>query len=109
MIRRPPRSTLFPYTTLFRSDADLAEVYAVWGGYAYGRGLDGIAARPDMETAYRRIAVAAKNVDTREHDIADSDDYFQYHGGMVATGPALPGAGPAGHLRDSPPPRAGRT
>src|SRR5690349_22071518 len=25
MIRRPPRSTLFPYTTLFRSDVDLAE------------------------------------------------------------------------------------
>src|SRR3712207_6871418 len=24
MIRRPPRSTLFPYTTLFRSPADLA-------------------------------------------------------------------------------------
>src|SRR5690554_7423226 len=23
MIRRPPRSTLFPYTTLFRSNADL--------------------------------------------------------------------------------------
>src|SRR2546430_13153071 len=26
MIRRPPRSTLFPYTTLFRSDAELGEV-----------------------------------------------------------------------------------
>src|SRR3712207_7372067 len=25
MIRRPPRSTLFPYTTLFRSDPELAE------------------------------------------------------------------------------------
>ena len=37
-----------------------------------------------METAFARIAVAAKNADTREHDIADSDDYFQYHGGMVA-------------------------
>src|SRR5256884_9622311 len=24
MIRRPPRSTLFPYTTLFRSEADIA-------------------------------------------------------------------------------------
>src|SRR5690348_18510356 len=24
MLRRPPRSTLFPYTTLFRSDAGLA-------------------------------------------------------------------------------------
>ena len=29
----------------WRSDADLAEVYAVWGGYAYGRGLDGREAR----------------------------------------------------------------
>src|SRR3712207_6927508 len=26
MIRRPPRSTLFPYTTLFRSDGDLVLV-----------------------------------------------------------------------------------
>ena len=56
----------------------------MWGGYAYGRGLDGAGARADMESAFRRIAVAAKNIDTREHDIADSDDYFQYHGGMVA-------------------------
>jgi len=32
-----------------------------------------------MNRQYRRIAVAAKNTDTREHDIADSDDYFQYH------------------------------
>src|SRR5260221_10520439 len=27
MIRRPPRSTLFPYTTLFRSMNGLADVY----------------------------------------------------------------------------------
>ena len=79
----------------WRDDADLAEVYAAWGGFAYGRGLDGREARPDMETAYRRIAVAAKNTDTREHDIADSDDYFQYHGGMVATVRALTGNGTA--------------
>jgi cobaltochelatase CobN len=85
----------------WRGDADLAEVYAVWGGYAYGRGLDGVNARPDMETAYKRIAVAAKNIDTREHDIADSDDYFQYHGGMVATVRALTGTAPAAYIGDS--------
>src|SRR5204863_8432307 len=68
----------------WRTDAELAEVYAVWGGYAYGRGLDGREARADMESAFRRIAVAAKNTDTRENDIADSDDYFQFRGGMVA-------------------------
>jgi cobaltochelatase CobN len=85
----------------WRDDADLAEVYAVWGGYAYGRGLDGRAARDDLDRVYRRIEVAAKNVDTREHDIADSDDYFQYHGGMVAMVRALTGSNPAAVIGDS--------
>ncbi|WP_434588394.1 cobaltochelatase subunit CobN [Streptomyces sp. A5-4] len=85
----------------WRSDADLAEVYAVWGGYAYGRGLDGRQARGDMETAFRRIAVAAKNVDTREHDLMDADDYFQYHGGMVAMVRHLTGESPEAYVGDS--------
>jgi cobaltochelatase CobN len=93
----------------WRDDKDLAEVYAVWGGFAYGRGLDGAPAREDMEAAYRRIAVAAKNTDTREHDIADSDDYFQYHGGMIATVRALTGKAPAAYIGDSTRPDAVRT
>ncbi|WP_433498625.1 cobaltochelatase subunit CobN [Sphaerimonospora sp. CA-214678] len=93
----------------WHDDADLAEVYAVWGGFAYGRDLDGVAARPQMEDAYRRIAVAAKNVDTHEHDIADSDDYFQYHGGMIATVRALTGRAPAAYIGDSTRPDAVRT
>ena len=32
-----------------------------------------------------------KNTDSREHDIADSDDYYQYHGGMIATVRSLTG------------------
>ncbi|SEG56067.1 cobaltochelatase CobN subunit [Thermomonospora echinospora] len=93
----------------WRDDHDLAEVYAVWGGYAYGRGLDGRQARPDMEAAFRRISVAAKNADTREHDIVDSDDYFQYHGGMVAMVRSLTGANPAAYVGDSAVPDQVRT
>ncbi|MGH3617707.1 MAG: cobaltochelatase subunit CobN [Pseudonocardiaceae bacterium] len=93
----------------WRTDADLAEVYATWGGYAYGRGLDGAAARGDMEHVFRRITVAAKNVDTREHDIADSDDYFQYHGGMVAMVRSLTGSNPAAYVGDSAIPHAVKT
>lgn len=93
----------------WRTDADLAEVYTVWGGYAYGRELDGCPAREEMETAYKRIAVAAKNTDTREHDIADSDDYFQYHGGMVATVRALKGSAPEAYIGDSTRPETVRT
>lgn len=93
----------------WRDDADLAEVYTAWGGFAYGRGLDGAPAADDMNRAYRRIAVAAKNTDTREHDIADSDDYFQYHGGMVATVRALTGQAPAAYIGDNTRPDAVRT
>ncbi|KDN19225.1 cobaltochelatase subunit CobN [Amycolatopsis rifamycinica] len=93
----------------WRDDKDLAEVYAVWGGFAYGRDLDGRPAREDMESSYKRIVVAAKNTDTREHDIADSDDYFQYHGGMIATVRALTGAAPASYVGDSTSPDAVRT
>ncbi|MET9296524.1 cobaltochelatase subunit CobN [Streptomyces sp. NPDC003077] len=93
----------------WRTDADLAEVYTVWGGYAYGRGLEGRPAREEMESAYKRIAVAAKNTDTREHDIADSDDYFQYHGGMVATVRALKGTAPEAYIGDSTRPETVRT
>ena len=85
----------------WRDDDDLAAVYEAWGGYAYGRGLNGAAAQDAMRDAYARIDVAVKNVDSREHDILDSDDYYQYHGGMVATVRALTGAEPAAYLGDS--------
>src|SRR3712207_1506501 len=41
MIRRPPRSTLFPYTTLFRSpdrDGDLSAGRTLWGQEGVGAG-----------------------------------------------------------------------
>lgn len=93
----------------WRDDADLAEVYTAWGGFAYGRGLDGAPASDDMNRQYRRITVAAKNTDTREHDIADSDDYFQYHGGMIATVRALTGRDPVAYIGDNTRPDAVRT
>src|SRR3712207_7735859 len=40
MIRRPPRSTLFPYTTLFRSVDDLKVYYRTLRGEV--RALDGV-------------------------------------------------------------------
>jgi cobaltochelatase CobN len=93
----------------WKDERDLAEVYAVWGGYAYGRELDGKPARDDLERVYRRVTIAAKNVDTREHDIVDSDDYFQYHGGMIAMVRALTGESPSAMIGDSHVPEAVKT
>jgi cobaltochelatase CobN len=93
----------------WRDDEDLAEVYAVWGGYAYGRGLDGVEAREAMEANLKRTEVAVKNVDNREHDLFDSDDYFQYHGGMIAAVRALTGRSPKGFIGDSADPSRPKT
>jgi cobaltochelatase CobN len=93
----------------WRDDEDLAEVYAVWGGYAYGKGLDGIEAREAMESNLRRTEVAVKNVDNREHDLFDSDDYFQYHGGMIAAVRTLTGRDPKAYIGDSADPSRPKT
>lgn len=85
----------------WRDDKDLAAVYEAWGGFAYGRGLGGVAAGDAMRSCFEQIDVAVKNVDSREHDHLDSDDYYQYHGGMIATIRALSGEEPAAYLGDS--------
>src|SRR3712207_8448799 len=67
MIRRPPRSTLFPYTTLFRSDADrpsrreqilraAAQLFAARGARAVGVDDVGAAVGVTGPAIYRHFA-----------------------------------------------------
>ncbi len=80
---------------------DLAEVYTAWGGFAYTEKTFGIEAKKQFSDRFSQIVVAAKNQDNREHDIFDSDDYMQYHGGMIATVRALTGRNPSQFFGDS--------
>jgi cobaltochelatase CobN len=85
----------------WRSDEDLAAVYMAWSGYSYGRSGLGVPAEDAMRRRFSAIEVAVKNQDNREHDIFDSDDYLQDHGGMIATVRALTGRAPAALFGDS--------
>ena len=85
----------------WRGDEDLAAVYVVWGGFSYGRAGFGVPAEGAMRRRFAAIDVAVKNQDNREHDIFDSDDYLQDHGGMVATVRHLTGADPKAWFGDS--------
>jgi cobaltochelatase CobN len=82
-------------------DGDLATVYMTWSGYSYGRAAYGAPAPEAMRRRFAAIDVAVKNQDNREHDIFDSDDYLQDHGGMVATVRALTGRAPRAEFGDS--------
>jgi cobaltochelatase CobN len=92
----------------WRSDDDLAEVYTAWSGYSYGRAAMGTPAPEAMRRRFACIEVAVKNQDNREHDIFDSDDYLQDHGGMIATVRALSGRSPIAAFGDSADPAAPR-
>src|SRR5262249_8499704 len=63
-------------------ESDFATAYLNWGGYAYSRTHYGIDARQQFADRLATVEVALHNQDNREHDIFDSDDYFQFHGGM---------------------------
>jgi cobaltochelatase CobN len=85
----------------WHDDADLAAVYTAWGGYSYGRTGMGMPASEAMTRRFATVQVAVKNQDNREHDIFDSDDYLQDHGGMIATIRALTGEEPLAFFGDS--------
>jgi cobaltochelatase CobN len=85
----------------WRGDQDFAQAFMAWGGYAYGKGVDGVDAQPVFAERLKSIEVALHNQDNREHDIFDSDDYFQFHGGMVASIRALTGQQPKAYFGDT--------
>jgi cobaltochelatase CobN len=79
----------------WETDADLARAYVAWGGYAYGAGAEGEARHGLFETRLKAVEAVVQNQDNREHDLLDSDDYYQFEGGMTAAVRVLSGSQPA--------------
>ena len=85
----------------WQDDADFAEAYVNWGGYAYARAAQGTDQREAFHVRLSGVQIALHNQDNREHDLFDSDDYLQFHGGMIATIRALTGRQPRHYFGDS--------
>jgi cobaltochelatase CobN len=95
-------------TRHWQSDQDFATVFVEWGGYAYGREADGVDARDVFVERLRAVDIAVHNQDNREHDIFDSDDYYQFHGGMIASVRSLTGRQPKMYFGDTSRPDAAK-
>jgi cobaltochelatase CobN len=74
--------------------ADLAKAYMAWSGYAYGAGAEGAAAHETFSKRLSRVEAVLHNQDNREHDLLDSDDYYQFEGGIAAAVTEARGAAP---------------
>ena len=74
---------------------DLARAYVNWGGYAYGTDDTGQDAHAIFEHRLQGLEAVIQNQDNREHDLLDSDDYYQFQGGMSNAVTVLSGAAPS--------------
>lgn len=78
----------------WESREDLARAYLVWSSHAYGGDSKGEIAADAFARRLRRVEAVVQNQDNREHDILDSDDYYQFEGGMAAAVEHVSGAMP---------------
>lgn len=77
------------------TQADLAEAYLAWGGWVYGAGSEGEAGHELFRERLGSVEAVVQNQDNREHDLLDSDDYYQFEGGMTAAVKHVSGHDPA--------------
>ena len=68
----------------WQDDDDLARAYLAWGGYAYGGKQSGRPAHGQFQSLLSTTQAVVQNQDNREHDLLDSDDYYQFEGGLTA-------------------------
>ena len=84
----------------WRDEGDLARAYIAWGGYAYGDGAAGRAEHALFERRLTGVEAVVHNQDNREHDLLDSDDYYQFEGGLAVSVRHLSGAAPVVYHND---------
>ncbi len=80
---------------IWQEEGDLADAYLGWSRWAYGAGGEGSAERGLLEARLAEADAVIHNQDNREHDLLDSDDYYQFEGGLALAVRHLSGREPA--------------
>jgi len=73
---------------------DLANAYLAWSSWIYDNNQEGIYGKKELENALKNTQLVIHNQDNKEHDILDSDDYYQFQGGLSASIKKLSGKYP---------------
>lgn len=94
-------------------EQDLAQAYINWSSYAYTSQsggssnkntqskLGGISAPEAFKNRLQQMQIVLHNQDNREHDLLDSDDYYQFQGGLTASVRAITGQNPQTYFGDN--------
>ncbi|PSB16638.1 cobaltochelatase subunit CobN [Phormidesmis priestleyi ULC007] len=80
---------------------DLAQAYINWSAYAYTRKSNGTSAPEAFNQRLNTMQIVLQNQDNREHDLLDSDDYYQFQGGLTAAVKSISGKQPDVYFGDN--------
>lgn len=80
---------------------DLAQAYINWSAYAYTRKSNGTSAPEAFNQRLNTMQIVLQNQDNREHDLLDSDDYYQFQGGLTAAVKSISGKQPEIYFGDN--------
>ncbi|HAS42600.1 MAG TPA: cobaltochelatase subunit CobN [Microscillaceae bacterium] len=78
---------------------DLAQVYIQWSAYAYTK-KGGKSAHEAFVNRLKNVEIVLQNQDNREHDLLDSDDYYQFQGGLSNAVTSVKGTAPEIYFGD---------
>jgi len=84
----------------WQNDQDLANAYINWSCYAYDSQGTAHSLPEVLRNRLQELEIVLHNQDNREHDIFDSDDYYQFQGGLTASVRALTGKNPVTYFGD---------
>ena len=99
----------------WKDDQDLARAYMNWSSYAYtaqpqDNGMPVTSDSGDLaaecfapeafEQRLGQLQIVLQNQDNREHDLLDSDDYYQFQGGLTAAVRSVQGQNPTVYFGD---------
>jgi cobaltochelatase CobN len=85
----------------WESEKDLATAYINWSSYAYRGAGVGTAAPEAFQQRLAGMQIVLQNQDNREHDLLDSDDYYQFQGGLTAAIKTISGNVPTVYCGDN--------
>lgn len=85
----------------WQNEQDLANAYINWSCYAYDQNGVGRGVPEVFERRLKQLQIVLHNQDNREHDLLDSDDYYQFQGGLTVAVRALTGKNPETYFGDN--------
>lgn len=89
------------YSKQWKTREDLGKAYINWSSHAYGRNYHGEKVENIFSQRLKKSEITVKNESSVEIDMLESDDYFVYHGGLVAAIKYVSGKMPRSYSGDT--------